>query len=35
VSDADEHHTPIEKDEDDNAESKKKNDLSTDKSAAN
>ena len=35
VSDSDEHHTPIEKDEDDNAQSKKKNDLSTDKSAAN
>ena len=35
VSGSDEHHTPIEKDEDDNAESKKKNDLSTDKSAAN
>tara|TARA_Y100001001_G_scaffold163184_1_gene191568 strand:- start:1066 stop:1515 length:450 start_codon:yes stop_codon:yes gene_type:complete len=35
VNASDEHHTPIEKDEDDNAESKKKNDLSTDKSAAN
>ena len=35
VSDSDEHRTPIEKDEDDYAESKKKNDLSTDKSAAN
>ena len=35
VSDSDEHRTPIEKDEDDNAQSKKKNDLSTDKSAAN
>ena len=35
VSDSDEHRTPIERDEDDNAQSKKKNDLSTDKSAAN
>ena len=35
VRDSDEHRTPIEKDEDDNAQSKKKNDLSTDKSAAN
>ena len=35
VSGSDEHHTPIEKDEDDNAESKKKNEMSTDKSAAN
>ena len=34
-SDPDEYHTPIEKDEDDNIESKSKNDLSTDKSAAN
>ena len=35
VSYSDEHRTPIEKDEDNNAESKKKNEMSTDKSAAN